>query len=70
MTGLTKSRREQNVRRALALAHPTAKACLAGKDILLLDDVMTTGATLTSCTQTLLHAGAASASALVFARVV
>ncbi|MGB1398604.1 MAG: double zinc ribbon domain-containing protein [Candidatus Puniceispirillaceae bacterium] len=70
MAGLTKSRREQNVRRAFAIAHPTAKACLAGKDILLIDDVMTTGATLTSCARTLLDAGAASVSALVFARVV
>ena len=70
MAGLTKNQREQNVRRAFAIDHPTAKACLAGKDILLIDDVMTTGATLTSCAQTLLQAGAASVSALVFARVV
>ena len=34
------------------------------------DDVMTTGATLNSCTHTLLEAGAHSVSALVFARVV
>ena len=34
------------------------------------DDVMTTGATLNSCTHTLLEAGANSVSALVFARVV
>ena len=44
--------------------------CLAGKDILLSDDVMITGTALTSCARTLLHAGAASVPALVFARVV
>jgi len=70
MAGMTKFRREQNVRRAFAIAHPEAKACLAGKDILLIDDVMTTGATLASCARTLLKAGAGSVSALVFARVV
>lgn len=70
MAGLTKSQREQNVRRAFQLANPVAKEVLAGKNILLIDDVMTTGATLNSCTQTLLEAGAHSVSALVFARVV
>ena len=52
---------------------PIAKAWLAVwlavKNILLIDDVMTIGATLTSYARTLLHAGAASVSALVFARV-
>ncbi|MGB2250649.1 MAG: ComF family protein [Candidatus Puniceispirillaceae bacterium] len=43
---------------------------LAGKNILLIDDVMTTGATLNSCTQTFLKARAHSVSALVFVRVV
>ena len=70
MAGLSKSRREQNVRRAFQLANPAAKKILAGKNILLIDDVMTTGATLNSFTQTLLEAGAKSVSALVFARVV
>ena len=70
MAGLSKSRREQNVRRAFQLASPAVKTELAGKNILLIDDVMTTGATLNSCTQTLLEAGAQSVSALVFARVV
>ena len=70
MAGLSKSRREQNVRRAFQLASPAFKTELAGKNILLFDDVMTTGATLNSCTQTLLEAGAQSVSALVFARVV
>lgn len=70
MAGLSKSRREQNVRRAFQLANPAAKKILAGKNILLIDDVMTTGATLNSCTQTLLEAGAKSVSALVFVRVI
>ena len=70
MAGLSKFRCEQNVRCAFQLATPAAKTELAGKNILLIDDVMTTEANLNSCTQTLLEAGAQSVSALVFARVV
>ena len=70
MAGLSKSQREQNMHRAFRLANPAAKIALAGKNILLFDDVMTTGATLNSCTHTLLEAGAHFVSALVFARVV
>lgn len=41
---------------------------LAGERLLLVDDVMTTGATLASCSQALLDAGASSVDALVVAR--
>jgi ComF family protein len=45
-----------------------AKRRLDGRHILLIDDVMTTGTTLTSCTQALLDAGAAQVSVAVVAR--
>ena len=54
MAELLKSQHEQNVRRAFQLANPDIKTALAKKNILLIDDVMTTGATLNTCTQTLL----------------
>lgn len=41
---------------------------LAGARILLVDDVVTTGATLTACTRVLLDAGAASVDVAVVAR--
>ena len=70
MAGLSKDKRENNVRHAFRLADPARKFLIADKHILLIDDVMTTGATINSCAQTLLAAGAGEVSALVFARVV
>ena len=60
--------RWDNVRNAFAVSTSGAKR-IAGKKLLLVDDVFTTGATLRACTQTLLKAGAASVDALVLARV-
>jgi ComF family protein len=61
---LDAARRRDNVRGAFA-ADATA---LAGRRVLLVDDVMTTGGTLEECARTLRRAGAAGVVVLVLAR--
>lgn len=61
--------RRRNVLGAFAV-RPSARAKVKGRRILLIDDVMTTGATLEACARTLRRAGAAEVSVLVLARVV
>lgn len=56
-------RRRDNVRGAFAVAQP-----VAGQRILLVDDVMTTGSTVSECSDVLLAAGAASVDVLTLAR--
>ena len=46
------------------------KAEIAGRRLVLVDDVLTSGATVDACTRALLRAGAANVDVLVFARVV
>jgi ComF family protein len=48
---------------------PKASGRIAGRPVLLVDDVMTSGATLTGCTDALREAGAADVSTVVLARV-
>lgn len=66
-TGLTRKQRRENVARAFKVA-ANAKARIAGKCLVLVDDVMTTGATLEACAKTLLNAGAGEVRVLTFAR--
>ena len=67
--GLSRSGRFRNVRGAFAL-RPRHKERLRGRHVILVDDVMTTGATVESCARALLKGGAASVSVLTLARVV
>jgi ComF family protein len=64
---LGREARQQNVANAFAL-QANSSAAFQGKHILLIDDVMTTGATLVAAAQPLRRAGAASVSAVVIAR--
>jgi predicted amidophosphoribosyltransferase len=67
--GLTRDQRRRNVAGAFAVAAGRRDG-LAAKRVLLVDDVMTTGATVEGCTRTLRRAGAAAVDVLTLARVV
>ncbi|HSW42608.1 MAG TPA: ComF family protein [Patescibacteria group bacterium] len=64
---LGRDRRADNVAAAFAV-DPRHRAALAGRWLVLVDDVVTTGATLAACAGALLDAGAAAVSALTVAR--
>lgn len=64
---LPRDRRDANVRGAFAI-EPLRRAELQGRDVTLIDDVMTTGATLAEASRVLLQAGAASVQVWVVAR--
>ncbi len=66
---LSPSARRRNVRGAFAV-RPSRRGRLEGRRVLLVDDVLTTGATAAACARTLLRAGAASVDVLTLARVV
>ena len=59
--------RQANVAGAFALA-AGAELDVTGEHLLLVDDVLTTGATVTACARTLVDAGARCVSVLTFAR--
>ena len=68
-SGLNARQRRRNVSGAFHV--PKRKAArIEGQKILLVDDVLTTGATLDACTQSLIRAKAAQIDVLVLARVV
>jgi ComF family protein len=63
--GLSGARRRANVRGAFA---PSGRRSLEGMRVLLVDDVMTTGATASACALALKSAGAAYVAVLTLAR--
>lgn len=67
--GLSKSERATNVQGAFRV-DPVGKAEIARRHVLLIDDVLTSGATVDACARALLRAGARQVDVLVFARVV
>jgi ComF family protein len=58
--------RIKNVRRAFAVSNPER---IKGRRVLIVDDVMTTGATVDECARVLLRAGAISVDVFTLARV-
>lgn len=66
--GLSTSQRKSNVKGAFSV--PSGKRSrIAGARVLLIDDVITTGATIEACSQALLKAGAAHVDVLALAMV-
>jgi ComF family protein len=66
-TDLPASARQRNVRDAFAFRR---RVPIAGRRVVLVDDVSTTGATLEACARVLMAAGAAEVRTLTAARVV
>jgi len=67
--GLSKTERADNVQGAFRVP-AEQKANVTGRRLVLIDDVLTSGATADTCARALLRAGAAHVDVLVFARVV
>lgn len=67
--GLSARARRRNVAGAFTV-RPRRAGLVQGKRVLLVDDVLTTGATLSACTRALKRAGARHVDILVLARVV
>jgi len=66
-TTLSRHERLRNLRQAFAIRKPDA---IAGRKLLLIDDVFTTGTTFNECAKVLLRAGAESVSVLALARTI
>ena len=65
-TGLHKTERKQNIKGAFEVSD---KNKIANKNVILVDDVYTTGATINECAKTLIKAGAQKVTVLTLARV-
>jgi predicted amidophosphoribosyltransferase len=66
--GLSRTERAANVQGAFRVP-PEARGKVAGRRLILVDDVLTSGATVDGCARALLRAGAANVDVLIFARV-
>ncbi len=64
-TGLTRHQRRENIRGAFAVARPEE---IAGREVLLVDDVFTTGTTVSECARVLRRAGASKVYVATVAR--
>ena len=67
--GLSRPERQRNLSGAFKVL-PEMRPLVEGRRVLLVDDVMTTGATANACARVCLRAGAASVDVLTFARFV
>ena len=63
--GLSRNQREKNLKKAFLVKKPSL---VEGKKLLLIDDVITTGATIEEASRTLKRAGAELVGVLAFAR--
>jgi ComF family protein len=66
--GLSRTERAANVQGAFRVP-PEDRGAVAGRRLVLVDDVLTSGATVDGCARALLRAGAANVDVLIFARV-
>jgi predicted amidophosphoribosyltransferase len=66
--GLSRSERAQNVQGAFRVPEE-GKAAVAGRRLVVIDDVLTSGPTVDGCARAPLRAGAANVDVLIFARV-
>jgi ComF family protein len=64
-TGLTRHQRRENIRGAFVVTRPDQ---ISGREILLVDDVFTTGTTVSECARVLLRAGASKIYVATVAR--
>jgi predicted amidophosphoribosyltransferase len=67
--GLSRNQRAENLQGAFRVPD-SARPHLAGKRVLLIDDVLTTGATANAASRALIRGGASAVDVLAFARVV
>jgi ComF family protein len=66
--GLSRTERAANIQGAFRVPED-GKTAVAGRRLILVDDVLTSGATVEGCARALLRAGAANVDVLIFARV-